>query len=223
MKHLVRKNPRHNPGYSYGAPGDANPYGVVRGNAYTPDTYISNNGHFGAENMAINRNCGPTYYNLPGNAGMPGCGTGTMAGSECGLQILPVRSEAVAPGVQTTITVSALRAGAFKARKWYCFGIGDGAANSATNVRFEIETVTVQEIPQFISANNVVGVNTFVALSDSFQRPDQPVPVSFMVFGSDAGQQLQIQARNIGNIAARLYITFWGDAAEVSAVGTYQA
>lgn len=217
MKHLVRRNQGR---ASYGAPGDANPYGNVT-HGYTPDTYISNNGHFGAQNMA-NRNCGPTqtFYNLPGNAGMPGCGTGTLAGSECGLQVLPVRSAAVAAGVQSTIGISALRAGAFKARKWFVFGIGDGAANSGTNVRFEIESVTVQGIPQFISTAQDAA-NGFVALSDSFLKPDEPVPVSFMVFGSDAGQQMQVTVRNIGAIAARCYLTLWGDAAEVSAVGTY--
>ena len=215
MKHLVRKNPGH---VSYGAPGDANPYGNVT-HGYTPDTYISNNGHFGAEQMA-NRNCGPTFYNLPGNAGMPGCGTRTLQGSECGLQVLPLRSAAVAAGTQATLALSALRAGAFKSRKWFIFGIGDGAANSGTNVRFEVESVTVQGIPQFISTAQDAA-NGFVALSDSFLKPDEPVPVSFMVFGSDPGQQMQVTVRNIGNIAARCYITLWGDAAEVSAVGTY--
>ena len=219
MKHLVRRNARHNPGYSYGAPGDANPYGVVT-HGYTPDTYISNNGHFGAEQTMANRNCGPTFYNLPGNAGMPGCGTGTLAGSECGLQILPIRSAVTQPGADVRLSVSALRAGAYKARKWFVFGIGDGAANSGTNVRFEINSVEVQGIPQFISTNQDA-VNGFVALSDSFLKPDEPVPVSFMVFGSDPGQQLVISATNLGNIAARLYVTFWGDAAEVSAIGTY--
>jgi hypothetical protein len=212
MKHLVRQNQRR---ASYGAPGDANPYGVVT-HGYTPDTYISTNGHFGAPNMP---NSNQTFYNLPGNAGMPGCGTGTAIASECGLQVLPVRSAAVAAGAQATIGISALRAGAFKARKWFVFGIGDGAANSGTNVRFELEAVTVQGIPQFISTVQDVA-NGFVALSDSFLKPDEPVPVSFMVFGSDAGQQMQVTVRNIGAIAARCYITLWGDAAEVSAIGT---
>ena len=141
-------------------------------------------------------------------------------GSECGLQVLPLRSAAVAAGTQATLALSALRAGAFKSRKWFIFGIGDGAANSGTNVRFEVESVTVQGIPQFISTAQDAA-NGFVALSDSFLKPDEPVPVSFMVFGSDPGQQMQVTVRNIGNIAARCYITLWGDAAEVSAVGTY--
>ena len=172
----------------------------------------------------MNNLAGNVFYNLPGDAGIPGCGTGTVAGSECGLQILPYRSETVAPGNTANLRIGALRAGAFKARAWYMFGIGNGAANSATNVRFEVTEVTVQGIPQFISTSANVpaaGAQGNVCLSDSFLRQDKPMPVSFMVFGTDQGQTLDVTVRNIGNIAADLYVTLWGDAAEVSAVGTY--
>lgn len=237
MSSMLRKH-RRNPGHAMGR----STYGNV-GHGAVPSNYLQphrNPGYaYGAEAMQVNaasagRQTCPTnamgagghttFYNLPGNAGIPGCGTGTVAGSECGLQILPYRSETVAPGNLATLRIAALRAGAFKPRAWYMFGIGSGAANSATNVRFEITELTVQGIPQFISTSANVpaaGAQGNVCLSDSFITSDEPVPVSFMVFGTDQGQTLDMTVRNLGNINADLYVTFWGDAAEVSAVGTY--
>jgi hypothetical protein len=167
----------------------------------------------------------PVFYNLPGNAGIPGCGTGTSAGSECGLQILPFRSALIPAGTAgVNLNISALRAGAFKPRAWYVFGIGATPATSGTNVRFEITELTVQGIPQFISTSSTTPVGAGAGntcLSDSFLKPDKPVPVSFMVFGSDQGQTLDVTVSNLGNIDAYCYVTLWGDAAEVAAVGTY--
>ena len=125
MSSMLRKH-RRNPGHAMGR----STYGNV-GHGAVPSNYLQphrNPGYaYGAEAMQVNaasagRQTCPTnamgagghttFYNLPGKAGIPGCGTGTVAGSECGLQILPYRSETVAPGALATLRIAALRAGA---------------------------------------------------------------------------------------------------------------
>lgn len=238
MSKLMRRTRRHSMGAQRG-------YGNVPGHSAVSSGYMG--GHYGARHNPRHgmgaamttsapaaaapgngggRNCaGPVFYNLPGNAGIPGCGTGTVAGSECALQILPFRSALIPAGTAgVNLNISALRAGAFKPRAWYVFGIGATAATSDQNVRFEITELTVQGIPQFVSTSSTTPVGAGAGntcLSDSFLKPDDPLPVSFMVFGSDQGQTLDLTVNNLGNIDAYFYVTLWGDAAEVAAVGTY--
>lgn len=51
-----------------------------------------------------------------GNAGLPGCGTATSPGQECGLRVLFVKSAAIAASAAVTVEVLAGRGGAYKPR-----------------------------------------------------------------------------------------------------------
>ena len=168
----------------------------------------------------MNQGCAPnSFYSLPGNAGVPGCGVGTMCGSECHYQILARASRAVAAAGPFELEISALRAGAFKPRFVYMFGVSD--ADTTLNARFEINTVEVQGLPQLIQTGGQSTGMDYVTLIDSFLRPDHPLAVSWMVFGSDSGQTMNISGTNIDAAAATIYVTLWGDAAETSMIGSY--
>ena len=58
-----------------------------------------------------------------GNAGLPGCGTATSPGQECGLRVLFVKSLAIAASTAITVEVLAGRGGAYKPRACYMVGV----------------------------------------------------------------------------------------------------
>lgn len=157
--------------------------------------------------------CEPTVV---GNAGVPGCGTGTIPGTECSLKLLFRNSGTVAAAATIEIEALAGRGGAFKPRAVYMVGIGD--ADSSVNVRFEILNVTVLGNPQLISYDGLT-VLTNRGLSDFFNLQCAPQPVDWAVIGASPGQGLNITVANIGQVDARLYVAVWGDAAEQDLIG----
>lgn len=159
--------------------------------------------------------CQPTVI---GNAGVPGCGTGTLPGSECGLKILFRNSGSVAAATAASFEALAGRGGAFKPRAIYMVGIA--TADPAVNVRFSIDNITVGGMPQLISFD---GVTTAVnrGISDFFNLQCMPQPVDWQVIGSSAGQGIQFTVTNLDpNDAATLYVSLWGDAADTALIGT---
>lgn len=158
--------------------------------------------------------CNPTVL---GNAGIPGCGTGTLPGAECHLKIV-FRNSGVVPAAGTaSFEVLAGRAGAFKPRAVYMVGISN--VDPATNVRFTINNILVMGIPQLVSYDGAT-VLTNRGLTDFFNLQCMPQPVDWAVFGSSAGQGLQFDVTNLdANDAAVLYVAIWGDAADTSLIG----
>jgi len=179
--------------------------------------------------------CGPTFYNLPGNAGIPGCDVSTLCGTECHYQILgrvirdvPACEGDALTGPLVSLEMSALRAGAFKPRYVYMFGIGSECSNSTENARFELAAVEVQGMPQLIAtqgdsnpASPAVDGGNYAVLSDAFVRPDHPLPVSWATFGTDSGQRISFSFRSLVDFEQDIYVVMWGDAADSSMVGNY--
>lgn len=158
--------------------------------------------------------CQPTVL---GNAGLPGCGTGTLPGSECHLKIVFRNSGSVAALTSVQFEVLAGRAGAFKPRSVYMVGIS--ADDPATNVRFSIDNITVMGAPQLVSFDGAT-ITTNRGLTDFFNLQCMPQPVDWAVFGSSAGQGLQFSVTNLDpNDAAVLYVSVWGDAADTTLIG----
>lgn len=158
--------------------------------------------------------CQPTVL---GNAGLPGCGTGTLPGSECHLKIVFRNSGSVAAATSIQFEVLAGRAGAFKPRSVYMVGIS--SVDPATNVRFSIDNITVMGAPQLVSFDGAT-VLTNRGLTDFFNLQCMPQPVDWAVFGSSAGQGLQFSVTNLDpNDAATLYVCVWGDAADTTLIG----
>lgn len=194
MQRLTQRRPQ------FGATGD------MYGSAYGSSTYS-------APDCAPA--CAPTVI---GNAGIPGCGTGTLPGTECKLKLLFRRSDtAVAAGATATVEALAGRAGAFKPRAVYMIGIGDD--DPSVNARFEILNVTVMGTPQLINYDGTtVAANR--GITDFFNLQCMPQPVDWQVFGSSAGQGLQIAIRNPdAALDAIFYLAVWGDAADTSLIG----
>lgn len=158
-----------------------------------------------------------TPTNVVGNAGTPGCGTSTLPGTECQLKLVFKNSGEVAAGAESSIEVLAGRAGAFKPRAVYMVGIG--SADPSVNVRFQILDVNVMGDPQLV---NYQGSSIAIerGLTDFFNMQCMPQGVDWTVFGSSAGQGLQITVRNLEPAtAAVFYIAIWGDAASCDLVG----
>lgn len=158
--------------------------------------------------------CSPTVI---GNAGVPGCGTGTLPGAECHLKILFRNSGSVAAATSAQFEALAGRAGAFKPRAVYMVGIA--VSDPAVNVRFTIDNITVMGMPQLVSFDGVT-IATNRGLTDFFNLQCMPQPVDWAVFGASAGQGIQFTVTNLDpNDAAVLYICIWGDAADASLIG----
>lgn len=157
--------------------------------------------------------CEPTVV---GNAGVPGCGTGTIPGTECSLKILFRNSGVVAAGANVDIEALAGRGGAFKPRAVYM--VGTGSDDSAVNVRFEIANVTVLGDPQLINFDGVAQPANR-GLSDFFNLQCAPQPVDWATIGSSPGQGLVVTAINTGAVDAILYIAIWGDGASTGLIG----
>jgi hypothetical protein len=163
--------------------------------------------------------CATSVAPVVGNAGVPGCGTGTLPGTECALKIVFRNSgEEGTPGDQNAdVEVLAGRGGAFKPRAVYMVGIG--AVDPSINVRFEILNVTVMGQPQLINYNGL-GAWEERGLTDFFNLQCMPQPVDWQVFGSSIGQGLVISIHNLEpELAARFYIAVWGDAADCALIG----
>lgn len=157
--------------------------------------------------------CEPTVV---GNAGVPGCGTGTIPGTECSLKILFRNSETVAAGATADVEALAGRGGAFKPRAVYMVGIG--AEDSALNVRFEILNITVLGNPQLITFDGATNAANR-GITDFFNLQCAPQPVDWATIGSSQGQGLLVSIRNTGTVDAILYIAIWGDGASTGLVG----
>lgn len=152
--------------------------------------------------------CAPSVI---GNAGAPGCGTGTAPGQECGLRVLFRRSAVIAAGASGSLEALAGRSGAFKPRSAYMVGIADD--DPSVNARFEIANITVMGTPQLINFDGVTNVNNR-GLTDFYNLQCMPQPVDWDVFGSSQGQGLQIEVVNPDPAQdAILYVAIWGDAA----------
>ena len=159
----------------------------------------------------------PCAPSVVGNAGTPGCGTSTLPGTECHLKLVFKNSGSVAGSGTATVEVLAGRSGAFKPRAVYMVGIG--AADPSINARFEILDVTVMGNPQLVSYQGTT-VATDRGLTDFFNLQCAPQPVDWAVFGSSAGQGLNIVVRNPDPAAAAVfYIAVWGDGASPDLVG----
>jgi hypothetical protein len=176
-------------------------------------------GYGGTQSSWPGSGCNPSITpSVIGNAGLPGCGTQSLPGTECQLKLVfrNSGSTGIAAGATADVEVLAGRGGAFKPRAVYMVGIGE--ADSSINVRFEILNVTVMGNPQLISYN---GVGTYEerGITDFFNLQCMPQPVDWTVFGSSQGQGLAITVRNLGSVAARFYIAVWGDAADCGLVG----
>jgi hypothetical protein len=156
--------------------------------------------------MAFQAQCNAEIAMSQGNAGIMGC---TIEGNFCGYQILGYCRRDIAPGAEVTFEINALRAGSFKPRYVYMFGTGSDLATSGTNTRFEVMNVTSMSDPQFINAGEI----DYCVLSDSFNRSDDPVPVSWHSFGNTPGTGLSIRLRSLTDIVSDVYVTLWGDAA----------
>ena len=158
--------------------------------------------------------CAPAVI---GNAGTPGCGTGTMPGSECGLRVLFRRSDSIAATATGTLEALAGRGGAFKPRAAYMVGIADD--DPSVNARFEIANITVMGDPQLINFDGVTNANNR-GLTDFYNLQCMPQPVDWAVFGSSQGQGLTIQVVNPDPAQdAILYVAIWGDAASSDLLG----
>jgi len=157
--------------------------------------------------------CEPTVV---GNAGIPGCGTGTLPGTECSLKILFRNSGTVAAGAQADLEALAGRGGAFKPRAAAMFGIS--ANDSAVNVRFEILNVTVLGDPQLINFDGATQPANR-GLSDFFNFQCAPQPVDWATIGASQGQGLVVTIRNTADIDAILYLALWGDGASTGLIG----
>lgn len=159
--------------------------------------------------------CAPTVL---GNAGIPGCGTGTLPGTECKLKVLFRRSDtSVAAVTNATVEALAGRAGAFKPRAVYMIGIGE--VDPSVNGRFEILNVTVMGNPQLVNFDGVTVAGNR-GITDFFNLQCMPQPVDWQVFGASAGQGLQITVRNPDPaLAMFFYLSVWGDAADTSLIG----
>lgn len=162
--------------------------------------------------------CSTSVVPVIGNAGLPGCGTGSLPGTECHLKVVFRNSgeEGTAAGASQEVEVLAGRGGAFKPRSVYMVGIG--VDDPSLNVRFEILNITIMGLPQLINYNGA-GVYEERGLTDFFNLQCMPQPVDWQVFGSSQGQGLAVAVRNLEAFAARFYIAIWGDAADCSLVG----
>lgn len=153
-----------------------------------------------------------------GNAGSPGCGTGRMPGSECGLRVLFRRSASIAATATANIEILAGRGGAFKPSAVYM--VGTATDDPSVNARLEIANVTVMGDPQLINFNGLTDA-TQRGITDFYNLQCMPQPVDWSVFGSSAGQGLVIDVVNPDAAqAAFLYIAIWGDAASSDLLGT---
>lgn len=153
-----------------------------------------------------------------GNAGAPGCGTGTMPGGECGLRVLFRKSDVIAASASATLEALAGRGGAFKPRACYMIGVADD--DPSVNARLEIANITVMGDPQLINFDGVTNANNR-GITDFYNLQCMPQPVDWAVFGSSQGQGLSIQVVNPD--AAQdvfLYVAIWGDAASTDLLGT---
>lgn len=160
--------------------------------------------------------CAPSVI---GNAGVPGCGTGTLPGGECHLKLVFRRSDSVAPQGTATVEVLAGRGGAFKPRAVYMVGIG--VSDPSINARFEILDVRVMGTPQLINYSGAT-VAAERGLTDFFNLQCAPQPVDWQMFGASQGQGLQITILNpepAGGENAYFYIAVWGDAATEDLLG----
>lgn len=159
--------------------------------------------------------CAPSVI---GSAGTPGCGTGTMPGSECGLRVLFRKSASVAASGTSNIEILAGRGGAFKPRAVYM--VGTATDDPSVNARFEIANVTVMGEPQLINYNGLTDT-TQRGVTDFYNLQCMPQPVDWAVFGSSQGQGLIIDVVNPDAAqAAFLYIAIWGDSANSDLIGT---
>lgn len=164
--------------------------------------------------MQYAQTCMQELLATSGNAGLPGC---DVTGFACGYQILSFAVRNIAPGADWEANIEALRAGAFKTRFVYMFGIGSTLATSATNTRFEVATVQVSSEPQLISNGEgagFTGANGYRVLSDIFNRTDHPLAVSWRTFGDTNGNTLRITGRSLADINQDIYIGLFGDAAQ---------
>lgn|SRR5574338_317981 len=152
-----------------------------------------------------------------GNAGLPGCGTSRLPGTECCLKVVFKNSESVDPLGTASVEVLAGRAGAFKPCAVYMVGIG--ADDPSVNVRFQILDVTVMGNPQLVSYQGTT-VASDRGLTDFFNLQCMPQPVDWAVFGASAGQGLIVSVRNLEpEIDAVFYIAVWGDGATCDLIG----
>lgn len=161
----------------------------------------------------------PCAPSVVGNAGVPGCGTGTLPGGECHLKLVFRRSEDVPPQGIATVEVLAGRGGAFKPRAVYMVGIG--SVDPSINARFEILDVRVMGTPQLINYSGAT-VPAERGITDFFNLQCLPQAVDWQMFGASAGQGLQITILNpepAGGETARFYIAVWGDAATEDLLG----
>lgn len=160
---------------------------------------------------------GPYKPSVIGNAGLPGCGTATSPGQECGLRVLFVKSASIAASAAATVEVLAGRGGAYKPRAAYMVGVS--TADPSVNARVEITNITVMGDPQLINFNGVTDA-TQRGVTDFYNLQCMPQPVDWAVFGSSVGQGLTFSLLNPdAAVAAFLYIAIWGDAADVSLIG----
>lgn len=167
-------------------------------------------GGFGCANSGIE----PSVI---GNAGVPGCGTPTLPGTECHLKVVFKNSGDVTAESTATVEVLAGRSGAFKPRSVYMVGIG--SEDPSLNARFQILDVTVMGNPQLVSYQGTT-VTTDRGLTDFFNLQYAPQPVDWAVFGASAGQGLNIVIRNPDPVlTAVFYIAVWGDAASSELIG----
>ena len=161
--------------------------------------------------------CAPSVI---GNAGVPGCGTGTLPGSECHLKVVFRRSALpVGPQQQDTVEVLAGRGGAFKPRAVYMVGIS--SADPSINARFEILDVRGMGAPQLINYNGGTSVAER-GITDFFNLQCMPQPVDWQMFGASQGQGLQVTVFNpepAQGESALFYIAVWGDAATEDLLG----
>lgn len=183
----------------------------------TGPVYGSTSGYSGYGTSATD--CAPACApGVIGNAGSPGCGTGTMPGSECGLRVLFRRSTSIAASGTQNIEILAGRGGAFKPRAVYM--VGTATDDPSVNARLEIANVTVMGDPQLINFNGITDA-TQRGITDFYNLQCMPQPVDWAVFGSSAGQGLVIDVVNPDAAqAAFLYIAIWGDAASSDLLGT---
>jgi len=145
-----------------------------------------------------------------GTAGVPGCGTATIPGTECGFKIL-WRKVDVEAGGTADLEILAGRAGTYKPRYWYGFGVETD--NLDTNHRFEITDIQVAGKAQLIFNGQGIG-SPDRGLSDFINRQDFPMPNDFDFFGSSPGQGITISLFNPHDVGITVYICFWGDGAD---------
>lgn len=164
--------------------------------------------------------CGP----IVGNAGIKGCGIGDVP---CGYQVLAavIRDVPAAPaggiGPTVTLAMQAGRALAFQPKYVYMFGVGAEPDTSELNTRFELQGVTVMTNQQLIQEAGPTedGSGVYSVLSDAYNRPDHPVPVSWATFGDNNGQSIRFQFASLSDVVQDIHVILWGDAADPSLVG----